>query len=259
MQTKYPLVLAHGIAVRDGRIFKVFRRIRKVLREAGYVVYAAKTDAFGSIENNAAMLKTQIKEILSKENVDKVNIIAHSKGGLDAKYMIKELGMEDAVASLTTLCTPHRGSRMASWIYSRPRWVTRFLAFWINLWYRILGDKHPDALTVCRQLQLTSDDEFEQLNAPDGVYCQSYSSTMKHARDDFLMSVPLHFAHRWGEESTDGVVTAESAKFAEYRGDCIDEPLSHLEIAGINLKKKKRQKVYAFYLSVCQDLAERGF
>ena len=259
MQTQYPIVLAHGIAVREGRIFKAFGRIGKILRDAGYVVYTAKTDAFASIENNAEQLKIQIKEILQKENAEKVNIIAHSKGGLDAKYLIDELGMASAVASLTTLCTPHRGSRMATWIYSRPRWVTRFLAFWINLWYRILGDKHPDALTVCRQLQLTTDDELEQPKVPEGVYCQSYSATMKRGRDDFLMSVPLYFAHRWGENDTDGVVTTESAKYAEYRGDCIEESLSHTELIGLSLKKKKRRKVYAFYLSVCRELAERGF
>ena len=259
MQTKYPIVLAHGIAVREGRFFKAFGRIGKTLKDAGYVVYTANTDGFGSIENNAAQLKTQIEEILQKENTDKVNIIAHSKGGLDAKYMIEELGMACAVASLTTLCTPHKGSRMASWIYSRPRWVTRFLAFWINFWYRIFGDKHPDALTVCKQLQLSLDDEIEQLNAPNGVYCQSYSATMKRGRDDFLMSVPLYFSRRWEEDSSDGLVTAESAKYAEYRGDCIEESLSHTEMIDLSLKKKKRRKVYAFYLSLCRKLAERGF
>ena len=259
MQTKYPIVLAHGIALREWRIFKSFGRIRKTLRKAGCVVYAANTDAFGSIENNAAQLKAQIEEILQKEHTEKVNIIAHSKGGLDSKYMIRELEMSDAVASLTTLCTPHRGSRMASWIYSRPRWVTRFLAFWINLWYRILGDKHPDALTVCKQLQLTSEDELDVLNVPDGVFCQSYSATMKRGSDDVLMSVPLLFARRWGEEATDGVVSVESAKFAEYRGDCLEESMSHTEIIGLSLKKDKRRKVYDFYLSLCDDLASRGF
>ena len=259
MKTKYPILLVHGIAVREGRFFKSFGRIEKTLREAGYEVYAANTDGFGSIENNAAQLKTQIEEILRKAEVDKVNIIAHSKGGLDSKYMIQQLEMADKVASLTTLCTPHKGSRMASWIYSRPRWFTRFLAFWINLWYRIFGDKHPDALTVCRQLQLTQDDELEQLDTPDGVYCQSYSATLKRSRDDFLMSVPLYFSRRWGEGDTDGVVSVDSAKYAEYRGDCIEESLSHTEIIGLSLKKKKRRKVYAFYLSLCRELADRGF
>ena len=260
MQTKYPIVLVHGVALKEWRIFKSFGRIGKTLREAGYKVYTAKTDGFGSIENNAVQLKTHIEEILRKEGTDKVNLIAHSKGGLDSKYMIKELGMADAVASLTTLSTPHRGSRVASKLYSLPRLIKRFIAFWINFWYRIFGDKHPDALTVCKQLQLTENDELETLNVPEGVYCQSYSATMERSRDDFLMSIPLYFSRRWGEKgATDGLVSAESAKYAEYRGDCLDESLSHSEMVGLSLRKKKRRRVYEFYLTVCRELSERGF
>ena len=258
MQTKYPIVLAHGVAVRQWRFLKAFGRVEKILRDAGYEVYTANTDAFGTVESNAAQLKAQIQDVILKYGVEKVNIIAHSKGGLDAKYMIDQLDGACLVASLTTLCTPHKGSRMATWIYNLPRWITRLLAFWINLWYRILGDKHPDALTVCKQLQLNTD-ELATANAPEGVYCQSYSATMKRSRDDFLMSIPHYFSRRWGENETDGLVTAESAKYAEYRGDCIEESLSHTELIGLSLKKKKRRKVYAFYLSLCRDLAERGF
>lgn len=259
MQTKYPIVLVHGIALKESRIFKSFGRIEKTLRAEGYTVYSANNDGFGSIENNAAQIKTQIEEILQKEHTDKVNIVAHSKGGLDSKYMILELGMSSSVASLTTLSTPHKGSRIASKIYNLPRWITRFIAFWINLWYRIFGDKHPDALTVCRQLQLTEEDELVKFNVPEGVYCQSYSATMKRSRDDFLMSIPLYFSRRWGEGDNDGLVSVESAKYAQYRGDCLDESLSHSEMVGWSLKKKKRQKVYDFYLTLCRELAERGF
>ena len=259
MQTKYPIVLVHGIALKEWKLFKSFGRIGKTLREAGYKVYAANTDGFGSIENNAGQLKIQIQQILQKECIDKVNIIAHSKGGLDSKYMINELGMAGSVASLTTLSTPHRGSSIATKIYGLPRWITRFIAFWINLWYRIFGDKHPDALKVCEQLQLTENDEIDLPKVPEGVYCQSYSSTMEKSRDDFLMSIPLYFSHRWGEKTTDGLVSVDSAKYAEYRGDCLDESLSHSEMVGFSLKKKKRRKVYEFYLSLCRELSERGF
>ena len=259
MATKYPIVLAHGVAIREGRIWKAFGRIGKILREAGYVVYTANTDGFGTIENNAEQLKAQIEEILNKEGVDKVNIVAHSKGGLDAKYMMNQLDMASSVASLTTLCTPHKGSRMATWIYSKPRWITKFIAFWLNFWYRIWGDKHPDALTVCKQLQLNTDDEQTALKVPDGVYCQSYSSKMQRSRDDYLMSVPHCLARHWGETETDGLVTTESAKFAEYRGDCMEGSFSHTELVDLSMIKKKRMKVYAFYLTLCQDLAERGF
>ena len=42
--------------------------------------------------------------------IGKVNIIAHSLGGLDARQMLTHLGMGSRVASLTTVGTPHRGT-----------------------------------------------------------------------------------------------------------------------------------------------------
>jgi len=42
-----------------------------------------------------------------------VNIVAHSLGGLDARYAIARLGLDDRVASLTTVGTPHRGTPLA--------------------------------------------------------------------------------------------------------------------------------------------------
>src|SRR6185369_6230360 len=43
----------------------------------------------------------------------KVNILAHSMGGLDARFAIARLGLADRVASLTTVATPHRGTALA--------------------------------------------------------------------------------------------------------------------------------------------------
>lgn len=153
MKTKYPIILAHGIILKDFKYFKAFGKIEKILRAEGCRVYTAKTDGFGTVEGNAAQLKAQITEILQAVQTDKVNIIAHSKGGLDARYMIEHLGMEDAVASLTTLCTPHKGSQIATKISSMPKPVKKFIAFWVNTVYRIFGDKRPDALAVCEQLK----------------------------------------------------------------------------------------------------------
>src|SRR5215510_6280544 len=48
---------------------------------------------------------------------DKVHIIAHSMGGLDARYLLCNnlygLGALDRVVSLSTISTPHRGSQVA--------------------------------------------------------------------------------------------------------------------------------------------------
>ena len=110
MATKYPIILVHGVAAKQLRIMNAFGRIGHKLADAGYTVFVADTDGFGTVESNAHQLKSYVLGVLKVCKVKKVNIIAHSKGGLDAKYMITHLGMEERVASLTTLCTPHRGS-----------------------------------------------------------------------------------------------------------------------------------------------------
>lgn len=259
MSTRYPILLVHGIALKSGRIVHAFGQIGNRLRAAGHAVFEADIDGFGAIETNAAQLKENMLRIIEETGAEKVNLICHSKGGLDAKYMILRLGMEEKVASYTSLSTPHRGSGIASGVYRWKMPFVRFLAFWIDLWYRIFGDRQPDALTVCKQLRASPNDEIDGLTElPGGIFAQSYSSRMERGRDDFLMCVPLFFSRRYDKTETDGLVTVESSKFAEYRGDCVEGSASHSEIVGYSLHKEKREKVYEFYLALCADLEKRG-
>lgn len=254
---KYPILLVHGIIFRDSKIFRAFGKIEKKLKSCGYRVYVSKQDGFGTIENNAKQLKVQIKEILEQENAEKINLIAHSKGGLDCKYLIAELGMENEIASLTTLCTPHKGSPVASRIMKLPKFILKFVAFWVNFWYRIFGDKHPDSYNVCKELQRHENDELWSFS--DKVYCQSFSTTIERAKDDFVMSIPLMISRRSQKEETDGVVPVNSTMFANYRGNCIPESISHTQIVDFMASKKKKEKIYAFYIAICEELAAMNF
>jgi triacylglycerol lipase len=58
----------------------------------------------------AQQLATQIEQL----GCERVNIVAHSMGGLDARYAIACLGMAPRIASLTTIGTPHRGTPLAN-------------------------------------------------------------------------------------------------------------------------------------------------
>lgn len=249
--------MVHGIILKDNAFFKSFGKIEKSLKKRGYNVSTAPTDGFGTIESNAAQLKDYILEVLEKENADKVNLVAHSKGGLDSKYMLRSLGMEDKVASLTTLCTPHRGSPIASYILSYPKSLIKFIGFWINLWYKIFGDKRPDCIEVCKQLQARDDGEAPCFS--DKVYCQSYSTTMKKGRDDFVMGIPYFFSKRLESNDTDGLVSVESSKFENYRGNCVDESVSHSEIVDFMVKRKKKERIMGFYVRLLDELADMGF
>lgn len=255
--TRYPVILVHGIILKDNLFFKSFGKIEKNLKKNGYSISTAPTDGFGTIENNAAQLKEYIEKILEKEHTEKVNLVAHSKGGLDCKYMIESLDMEDKVASLTTLCTPHLGSPIASYILGYPKWILKFIAFWINIWYRIFGDKHPNCMEVCKQLQLRN--ESELISFSKKVYCQSYSTTLKRGRDDFVMGIPYFFSKRLEKKDTDGLVSVDSSKFENYRGNCVDDSVSHSEIVGFMMKRKKKERIIGFYVQLLSELAEMGF
>ena len=260
MKTKYPIILVHGIALKDFKFLKSFGEIDRILRIQGYSVYKAKIDGFGSILNNAMQLKEEIIKILEIEGVDKVNIIAHSKGGLDSKYMIKNLGMEDSVASLTTLCTPHKGSPIATNILKLPKFLTKFIAFWINFWYKLFGDKNPDSYQACLDLKRINSIEEEIINFSEKVYCQSYSTEMKKSKDDFIMGIPLMFSRYFEKDYiSDGIVPIDSTIFGEYKGNAFSESISHTEIVDFMVKKKKRDKIYMFYSALCEELVNMGF
>ncbi len=106
-----------GIEV-GGLKLSYFRGIDRVITERGHPLIIPSVHPTGGIALRARQLKTQILRHLKKHQLpsrQKIVIIAHSMGGLDARYMISRLGMDDRVAALLTVCTPHRGSPYADW------------------------------------------------------------------------------------------------------------------------------------------------
>ena len=69
-----------------------------------------------SVEERGSVLKESIEKALSDRPAGtRAHIIAHSMGGLDARWVIAAGGLADKVASLTTLATPHRGTSVSRW------------------------------------------------------------------------------------------------------------------------------------------------
>ena len=81
MNTKYPILLVHGIAIKDIWFIKSFGEIDRILRIEDFKVYKSKVDSFGTIENNAHILQEEIKKIIEECKCEKVNIIAHPDAG----------------------------------------------------------------------------------------------------------------------------------------------------------------------------------
>ncbi|WP_340676994.1 alpha/beta hydrolase [Paraglaciecola sp.] len=109
-----PYVLAHGIsAQRDTWEAASSPGVLQAMNESGVLYERFSVEANGSVAANAQNLKGQVKNFLDNVKAKKVNIIAHSKGGLDSQAMAKISGPDFEVLSLSTLSTPHRGSVVA--------------------------------------------------------------------------------------------------------------------------------------------------
>lgn len=111
----YPFVLAHGIAAdastwEDGAAPGVLAEMDK----AGVLYNRFSTaNKNGSVAANAADLKGKIAGFLQTVKAKKVNLIVHSKGGLDSQALATISAPTFEVLSLGTLSTPHRGSVVA--------------------------------------------------------------------------------------------------------------------------------------------------
>jgi triacylglycerol lipase len=110
----YPIVLHHGFAgFRQIGALNYYYRVADDLRARGETVYEAEVSPFASPEQRGTELATFVDHVLAETDAAKIVLVAHSQGGLDARYLISTRGYGDRVALLATIATPHRGTRVA--------------------------------------------------------------------------------------------------------------------------------------------------
>jgi triacylglycerol lipase len=115
-ETQYPIVLAHGMAGFD-RLFGVYEYwfgIPSALARDGAQVYVTSVPQFNSTEARGEALLAQVEEIVAITGAAKVNLIGHSHGGLDVRYVASVA--PHLVASVTTVGSPHRGADLADFL-----------------------------------------------------------------------------------------------------------------------------------------------
>lgn len=255
---KYPIVLVHGMMAKDFFFYRAFRVIADYLRSYQIPVYVSDQDGIGLIATNAAQLKEEITAILEKEGCEKVNLIAHSKGGLDSRYLISQLDMGDKVASLTTLSTPHKGSGLSTTLLKMPGFLAKTIAFFANVFYAIWGDAKPDLLGLGKELTTEAMEEFNKAVPNDPrVYYQSFSSTSP-AKGHFLLSLPYRISRYCEQDDTDGLVSVSSSQWGDYQGS-MGGDLDHFQMVGLYGSKKKLMGVCLFYLHIIRQLRDKGF
>ena len=265
--TRYPILLVHGAGFRDLKSPVYWGRIPKALEMRGARLYYGEQDCWASTDDNARALLERIRTICDETSCGKMNIIAHSKGGLEARMAASSLGGNCLIASITTVATPHRGSKTIDRLLRFPHSAFNLAAFAVNNWIRLIGDCKPDFLRVINDFTTEHMQDFNAKN-PDvsDVFYQSIACVMKHPWSDINLSTANLVVGRL-EGPNDGLVSVESAAWgkrcrvitgAGWRG------ISHLDAIDLRRAPLSRSgtdgicDIIDLYIDIVMSLKSRG-
>lgn len=263
-KTKYPILMVHGIFFRDFKRFNYWGRIPSELIKNGAQIFYGNQESARPIKDNAEEIKNRILEILKETGAKKVNIIAHSKGGLDSRYAISMLGMDKYVASLTTINTPHRGTEFAEYLLRKiPEKQKMMIASTYNRLLLKFGDKNPDLIEAAKNLT--------------GKFCADFNKKVIDSKKVFYQSVgskinlptggrfPLNFSYYLVNEfdgANDGLVGEYSCSWGEkfqFLTNYGIRGISHGDMIDLNRENFDGFDVQEFFVKLVSDLKERGF
>lgn len=290
----YPIVLAHGFFgfndFAGAGFLTYFYNVKEYLEAHDEpLVFTPAVDPFNTSDYRGAQLTEHIEEILKATGHEKVNIIGHSQGGLDARVVANL--RPDLVASVVTVATPHDGSQVADValkLVSDPNAQDV-----INDLLVVIGaplyDEIGNETNVILPLKLFSQDGIKAFNAahpdePSVFYASIGGRTDLHfATSVCKPDVQLPFITKFNDKldpvdpllsvfemildggfgdpyPNDGLVRIEASKRGEFWG-CV--PADHLDEVGQPLGDSpgfgNDWKHQEFYADIVKELRTRGF
>jgi triacylglycerol lipase len=248
---RHPVVFCHGLLafttfhlqMPDNHNY--FAPLAEFLKERGYRALYPQVFPLGSVAKRAAQLREQINAWTSEP----VNIIAHSMGGLDARYMITHLGMADCVRSLTTIAAPHRGTVLADWFMTNFQKRVPLVRALEALGATVAGfaDCCPAA---CAEFNKKTPD------SPEVTYF-SYGGEVSFARVSPMLRRAWNMLTAL-EGANDGMISVASSKWGEYLGTIhVDHFTQTPDLMFV--RPGEDFDVLGFYCRLLEDLARRGF
>ena len=290
----YPIVLAHGFFgfndFAGAGFLTYFYNVKEyMLDHDELLVFTPSVDPFNTSEFRGAQLVDYIEEIVKATGHEKVNIIGHSQGGLDARVAANL--RPDLVASVVTVATPHGGSRIADVVLKlvadpNAQDLVNDLLVLIGA---PLYDQIGNETNVILPLKLFSQEGIAAFNnahpdEPDVFYASITGRTdLNLGGSGCTASVKLPFVTDWQNKldtvdpllslsetildgglgdpyPNDGLVRVADAKRGEFWG-CI--PADHLDqvgqLFGDSAGLGNNWKHQEFYAALIAELRKRGF
>lgn len=286
--TRYPILLAHGFDASPSNYWGFFG-VAEALRADGHQVHIAMVPPYDSPEVRAAALEIHLDATLAEFGATKVNIIAHSMGGLDSRHLASPGGLDrgDSIAAISMMATAHRGTRIADIAlgllpdFADPA-INALASMWGRTYSEVAGDSHLQA--AMRGISEQNAPLFNAAN-PDhpGVYYQSWAGVssvlgLANAKNetacegklllhegtvdkvDWRLKVQGSIVGGLSRIPNDGLITVESSKWANFRG-CL--PVDHLDEVGQVRDLKPDQNTgfdhLRFYRNLAFELTTMGY
>lgn len=266
LATRYPIVMVHGFSgFKNIGPVEYFYNVPPTLTSMGYDVHIAKLDPYNSTEIRGRQLKEFILEVLDKTGAKKVNIIAHSQGGLDSRYVISGLMLGDRVGALVTIATPHYGTPLADLILSDPTGAGKGAldAMLVIMGAALDSQSKADAMASLHSLSVEYVTGTFNVLYPDDERVRYYSYAGKTCRlyedcgDTVDLEISLTYEILRSEVGdNDGIVPTAGSKWGNFLGVL---PADHFDevgqVAGVTNPNFNHIE---FYKSVADLLREEG-
>jgi len=258
---QHPVLLCHGYGaiatlVKPSPLYDV----AMLMRSHHVLAFAPNIVPYAKIETRAHNWLNIIESITDKISSQKINIVAHSMGGLDIRYALARLDISDKVVSFTTISTPHHGTSLAELTLKTPDAIKDKLADVLD-WMgdRVFPSVKSDSVGSAEQLTRNYITEQFNPDIPDvkGIPYYSFSSAVGKGTDQPI-SVTSRFQnnHIFEQEGiNDGMVSVKSSIWGEH---IKTGKLSHLEQLNLRIKEERKPLFQSFWLDVLKHLEEKG-
>lgn len=261
LKSKYPIFLCHGFGA-IGSLVKPspLHDPCMLMRKRGIVAFAPNVVPYASIETRANNWVRLIREVCETYQFEKVNVVAHSMGGLDMRHAICHLGVADKIESLTTIATPHHGTFLADLVLKTPEILAGPIGEIVD-WFGNNVYPNEKSNTIGSVEQLTLNYVREQFNHdtpdPQNIPIYSYSAAVGRGTNYPLNPIfKFQNSQIYDQEGeNDSFVSVKSAQWGTYLG-CIN--LSHLNQINVQVGKEAKPKYLDFWTGVVEKLSEYG-
>jgi triacylglycerol esterase/lipase EstA (alpha/beta hydrolase family) len=265
--TRYPVVMVHGFfGFENVGPIEYFWKVKDTLGPKGYDIHISVTDAFNSTEKRGVQLAANISAAIEKTFAEKVNVVAHSQGGLDTRYIISGLGYAEKVGMLNMVASPHRGTAIADAIVSDPTGIGAPLLNAIGVIFGAVltgPEAQQNMMASMNALTTWNMKKFNELYPDDprvkyrswaGKSCYSWESGCVNPVNVYLMPTFQYLRGAMGDN--DGIVGSDSCVWTGFQ-DYINA--DHFDEVGQLLGATGAFDHLAFYTLVFDTMRAAGY